>query len=196
MGDSTVDVPTAYPNSVTRLAEWVYSPEEITAGCTYRNIALGGDTITGQLTKWNALTDKLSYDLVFIQIGLNDYPNSLATNISNYQNMVNTIRSGIHADALIIIAKMIPVKNAMAVPVEANQAKWVGLNAAIAGEGATPITGVDGRVTAHVPILDDGAGSLKTIYVTQSFDPVHENDLARAVIIKEWHEVMYNLLYT
>lgn len=197
IGDSTIDVPTAYPLSVTPLKDWIYYPEEFAAGCTVQNLALGGDTITGQKAKWDALTsaNKLTFDFVICQIGLNDYPNTLAQNITNYQAMVNAIRASVNADCKIIISKMIPVKNAQPAPVEANQAKWVGLNDAIAGSGATPITGVDGRITAHVPLLDDGNGSLQSKYVTQSFDPVHENNLARALIIKIWRETIDALLY-
>jgi hypothetical protein len=71
------------------------------------------------------------------------------------------------------------------------QQKWLDINEAIAGQGATPITNVDVRVSAHVPLLDDGAGNLQDIYQADG-DEIHENTAGGQIIVDAWEAALVN----
>jgi len=157
------------------------------------DIADPGDTIAQQKTLWLAQTiDPALVGWVIVQVGLNDLnpaDGSTASKIAALQDLIDTIRSEIGADKKLLIGKMLPCKQRLidiygAVDGLVSQQRWVDVNAAIAGEGASPITGVDGRITAHVPLLDDGAGNLAAAYNTG--DNIHPNLAGRQLMADEW----------
>lgn len=162
------------------------------------NVAVGGDTFDGQKDKWNALNvDPLFVGWVVIQLGLNDLLPSEAASvaIARLQDLVNTVRSKIGMRPL-LIGKMLPCKQRLIDvygltngPIA--QQKWVDINNAIAGEGPTPITGVDYRIAEHVPLLDDGNGNLKAEY--DSGDHIHENLAGRQIIATAWKKALLEI---
>lgn len=180
MGDSTIAI-YAGQNSVA------YYFDELTP---LNLIATPGDTILGQTTKFNnSSVDHAQYDVVIIQIGLNDLnpSSSISTSqtITNYQAMINTVRSKISLSAKIYIGKMLPCKQRLLDIYGAengllSQQRWLDINDAI----MNTITGVDGRIDSHVPILDDGFGTIKAYY--QVGDSIHPNALGRQIIATAW----------
>lgn len=167
----------------------------IDSGKTEIDLSVPGDTINEQLADWNALT-VVPEDVgwVIVQVGLNDmYPAEAASvAIARLQNLVDTIRSDV-GSAPIIISQMTPARERYIDvyggtngPI-AHQ-KWLDMNEAIAGGGATPITGVDARVTAHVPLMNDGAGNLLPLY--DMGDHIHEDNLGRQVIARAWENAI------
>ena len=57
--------------------------------------------------------------------------------------------------------------------------KWLDLNESLAGLGPNPITGVDGRITAHEPLMNDGSGNLLAAY--DLGDGIHPNAAGRQI---------------
>lgn len=167
-----------------------YTPD-IYNGVT--SIAMSGDTVLGQTAKFNDLAVTNGFDVVVMQIGLNDmYPNvqSTATLLANYQNLINLVRSKVRTDCKIYISKMLPCKarwvhpdvaDRIGDPVAAQQ-RWLDLNHAI----MNTFTNVNGRISSHVPILDDGQGNLKVEY--NIGDDIHENIVGRQVIANAWKQ--------
>jgi lysophospholipase L1-like esterase len=161
------------------------------------DIATPGDTIAGQKSKWLAQTiDPALVGWVVVQIGLNDMnptDGTTASKIAELQDLITTIRGEIGATKKLLIAKMLPCKQRYIDVYGATngglaQQRWVAINAAIAGEGATPITGVDGRITSHVPFMDDGAGNLIVTYNTG--DNIHPNLAGRQLMANKWKEAL------
>jgi len=164
-------------------------------GC--RTIAVPGDTAAQQLEDYLALATKRYAEWVIIQVGLNDVAyTAAAATISSLQQLVNTVRIQ-SPFAKIIIATMTPAYNRWAdVPVDpaTTQAKWVAVNAAIKGEGATPITNVDARVSSHtdsLTLLVSGNASLAPAY--DLGDGIHENNAGRAIIATAWNAALTTL---
>lgn len=156
--------------------------------------AVAGYRISHALTDWNEATDKGALQAVFIQIGLNDVKGRVgegtattAQVLADLQSLVNTVRADVSASCRVYICGLTPCKawlDAASFPADAYQA-WLDVNEAIAGSGATPITGVDGRVTSHVAALNDGSGNLQSIYDFNS-DGVHESNEARFIVAQAW----------
>jgi lysophospholipase L1-like esterase len=71
---------------------------------------------------------------------------------------------------------------------EAAHAKWLAINAAIAGEGPQAIGGVDGRIVGHVAALGDGTGRLAAGY--DLGDGIHPNAAGRDVVAAAWVEAL------
>lgn len=160
------------------------------AGITPTDIAAAGETIGQQKNRWDALTQHV-FEAVVMEIGLNNITasGSGAAAITALQELVDQVRLDSGAYCKIYVAKMLPCKqrwiDLFGAPGGATaQAQWVAINDAIAGAGATPITGVDGRITSHVPLLDDGAGNLAAAY--DSGDHIHENNAGRTIIANAW----------
>lgn len=190
LGDSTV----ADYSGLSGLVDLVSTSRVIV------DIATPGDTIAGQKSKWLAQTiDPALVGWVVVQIGLNDMDptdGTTASKIAALQDLVNTIRTSIGSTKKLLIAKMLPCRQryidiygATNGPIA--QQRWVDVNAAIAGEGSTPITGVDARITAHVPLMDDGNGNLKAIYDTG--DKIHPNLAGRQLMADEWKKAIWAL---
>lgn len=189
LGDSTVAVYT-YPGLVD-----LVGTSRVGVG-----IATPGDTIAGQKSKWLAQTiDPALVGWVVVQIGLNDMNptgGTTASKIAALQDLINTIRTSIGSTKKLLIAKMLPCRQRWidiygATNGALAQQRWVDVNAAIAGEGSTPITGVDARITAHVPLMDDGNGNLKAIYDTG--DKIHPNLAGRQLMADEWKKAIWAL---
>lgn len=192
----------AYSLGDSTVADYTY-PGLIDLVSTQRvivDIATSGDTIAGQKSKWLAQTiDPSLVGWVVVQIGLNDMnPNdgTTASKIAALQDLINTIRGEIGSTKKILISKMLPCRQRYIDVYGATngplaQQRWVDVNAAIAGEGATPITGVDARITAHVPLMDDGNGNLKAIYDTG--DKIHPNLAGRQLMADEWKKAIWAL---
>jgi lysophospholipase L1-like esterase len=156
------------------------------------DVADAGDRIADQLALWTALPNKTALQAVFVQIGLNDVKGrvgeSLATTaqvIADYQNLINTINADKPVGCKVYVSQMTPCRTwlNLATNPAAAYAAWQDLNTAIAGGGATPITGVDGRITSHVAAL---AGASDILHANYNMDDVHENNEARFIISQAW----------
>jgi len=164
-------------------------------------VAVPGHTIAQQRAAWNALTvDPALVGWVVIQIGLNDMAPTEAASvaIARIQDLVATVRNKVGTKP-IFISKMVPCRQRWidiygATDGPTAQAKWVAMNEAIAGNGSTPITGVDGRIVAHVPLMDDGAGNMKPIYLASGpSDQIHPNNAGRAVNAKAIRDFLHTV---
>jgi hypothetical protein len=181
VGDSTV---AAY-NSRLSLVDLV--------GCQYAQIAVPGNTIAQQKTAWVARVDKATFGAVVVQVGLNDLNPAEAASvaIARLQDLIDTINTDVSVP--VYIAKMIPCRQRLIDLYGATDGpiayqKWIDMNDAIAGNGSTPITGVDGRITAHEPLMNDGSGNLLAAY--DSGDGIHPNNNGRAINAAEWNNAL------
>lgn len=184
LGDSTVGI--QFGNVVM---------DFVTSTKTKITLAVPGHTIAQQLAVWQATTivpDEVAW--VVVQIGLNDLNPAEAAYpaIGRLQLLINTIRKGI-GDRPLLVSQMVPCRQRMIDMYGGTNGpiawqKWLDINAAIAGEGPTPITNVDGRVTAHVPLLDDGSGNLAAPYDTG--DHIHTNNAGRAINATAWADAV------
>ena len=120
---------------------------------------------------------------VVIQVGLNDVNPAEAASvaIARLQDLVDTVNADVSVPVL--IAKMTPCRQRLialwgAVDGLVAQQKWADMNLAIAGEGPTPITGVDGRIVAHVDYMGED-GDLYSLFDTG--DKIHPNDIGRQI---------------
>jgi lysophospholipase L1-like esterase len=155
------------------------------------NVAVPGDTIAQQKADWNSLpVNSLGTAWVVLQVGLNDLNPSVGTTaskIAEIQDLVDTIKADIGSKPL-YVAKMLPCKQRLVDVYGANaalsQQRWVDMNEAIAGNGSSPITGVQGRIVSHVPLMDDGLGNLKAVY--DLGDHIHPNTAGRQVMATAW----------
>lgn len=164
-------------------------PEYVPEFSPYTSVAQGGDTILGQTAKYGNLTNTQDFDAVIIQIGLNDMASNQTTEtvLTNYQNLVSLVRSNTNPRCKVYVAKMLPCKQRFIdIYGETNgaaaQQRWLDLNNFI----MNTVTGVDGRIDSHVPLLDDGNGNLKLEYDTG--DHIHENVAGRQVIANAWRD--------
>lgn len=181
MGDSTI---AAYAGG-TAIMDLISSQR------TEIDLSDPGDTIAQQKALWVGQTiTESEVGWVVMQIGLNDLDPAEAASaaIARLQDLADTIKAGIGGRVL-LIGQMVPCRQRMINihgPVDGETAyqKWLDMNEAIAGAGATPITGVDGRITAHVPLMNDGSGNLKAEYDTG--DGIHPNTAGRQVIADAW----------
>lgn len=160
--------------------------------------AVSGDTIAQQRTRWEASGAAPLAAWVVIQVGLNDLDpaESAATAIARLQGLVDQVRSDVPTQCKVLVSKMIPCRARLiniygAINGQISYQKWLDMNEAIAGGGAHPITGVDGRVTAHEPLLNDGAGNLAAAYeIVGIFDGIHENNAGRIIIADAWDDAL------
>lgn len=188
LGDSTIAA-YASQNNV---------PDYITGIGESFNFAVPGQTIAQQQARWNALTDYTPYRAVIVQVGLNDMnpAESAATALARLQSCINDVNSRKPAGCPTIISKMTPAKARwLALYGGTNgpiaQQKWLDMNDAIAGNGGNAITGVDARITSHVPLLDDGSGNLAAAYDTG--DGIHENNAGRQIVATAWQTTLQSL---
>ena len=186
IGDSTIALYWCRTQSVSDI---FFTASEIAAGKQAVNLAVPGQTIFGQQGVWTDDAQKATYDVIIVQIGLNDmFQNQselVEAVIARYQTLINTINAGKKAGAKIMVSCMLPAKARWAgIPTDPviAQAKWVALNSAIMNTYSTNITGVDYRNNLHVALLDDGAGNLAAAY--NCGDGIHEN-AAGAIVIKD-----------
>lgn len=178
VGDSTVAAYSGWPSVLSRTGS-ARSPV---------NVAVPGHAIAQQLSAWNALTvDPGRVGWVVVQIGLNDMDPVSGTTagvIAALQNLVNAVRAKIGA-APLFVAKMLPARKRFINIFGATNGplayqRWLDVNAAV----ASTITGVDGRITMHEPLLNDGAGNLAAAYDTG--DGIHPNTAGRQIMADAW----------
>jgi lysophospholipase L1-like esterase len=143
-----------------------------------------GDTIANQKTVWQS-ADRDEACVVIIQVGHNDLSAAKATStiISDLQDLVDTVAADV-PDAKILIATMTPAKQRYIDLYGATDGatvyqQWLDVNESIRGNGVSPITGVDGRVSSHTDSLNDGSGNLDAAYDTG--DGIHPNADGRAI---------------
>lgn len=176
LGDSTVASHLGEPALMTLLGS---GRQKIT-------VAVPGNTIAQQEAAWVAQTITPStVGWVTIQVGLNDLDPAEAASvaIARLQTLVNTVKTEVGSKP-VLIAKMTPCRARLITlygPTNGPIAyqKWLDMNEAIAGGGPNPITNVDGRVTAHEPLMNDGSGNLKAEY--DPVDGIHPNEAGRTV---------------
>ena len=176
IGDSTI---AAYACRTQSIAQTLFTATEITDGYSATNLAVPGHTINQQLTVWNNDTNKATYDIIIIQVGLNGMTSSTATAISDYQSLINKINTDKKIGAKVYISCMLPCKQRFVdLSMATGQSNWVALNTAIMD---STFTGVDGRNNYHVALLDDGVGNLAAAY--DCGDHIHENQAGADIII-------------
>lgn len=155
--------------------------------------ASSGDSIADQKAVWQALSSgvKTGQDAVFIQASLNDvgYTEAASAVIARLQDLVDTVLSDVPETCRVYISQMTPCKQRWidlfgSTNGAIAQQQWFDINAAIAGNGATPITGVSGRITAHVDPMSDGSGNLNASYDTG--DHIHPNTAGRQINADAW----------
>lgn len=185
MGDSTI----------AGYADYYNVQELIESAHNHHVLALSGATISQQKTAWQGFLNKAKSAWVVIQIGINDLnpAESAPVAIARLQELVETVQVDVPELARVFVSKMTPVRKACiavygAIDGEAAYQKWLLMNEAIAGDGATPITGVDGRITAHESLMNDGSGNLKAEYDTG--DGAHPNNAGRAVNAQAWEDAL------
>ena len=157
---------------------------------TARDLAVPGDSIARQKAAWQAAGVAPSPEgYVMIEVGLNDLDPAEAApvTIARLQDLVDTVRGDAGAMP-VVLARLTPARARLEVVYGAQggaaQAKWVAVNAAIAGTGPNPVTGVDARVVSHAEALDDGTGRLAAPY--DLGDGIHPNAAGRQVIADAW----------
>lgn len=167
----------------------------ITSSWTKVDVADPGDTVAGQKTAFLASAYKDTAKWAVIQIGHNDVDPaaSAGTVIAGIQDLVDTVRLYVPADCKVLVAKMTPARQRYidlhgATDGATVYAQWQDVNEAIAGAGASPITGVDGRVTSHADDLNDGSGNLDAAYDTG--DSIHVNNTGRAIVAAAWETAL------
>ena len=165
----------------------------------FLDIALAGNTIAQQKTAWSAKNPltRAYTKCVFILVGLNDMNPAIATatTIAAIQDLVDTVRADIGATNKIIICTMTPCKAWLETEYAPNGAvayqKWLDMNEAIRGNGATPITSVDGYIDAHTTEFNDGSGNINATY--DIGDHLHENNDGRQFIADLWDAKLLEL---
>lgn len=103
IGDSTIS---GYP-SYAKLSTYF----SLASGYTLSDISTPGDTLKGQLNKWNALdaTVRQNLNYVFCQIGLNDIDETAEDFRTYYKNLIAKIRQDA-PNAMLILSTMLPCK--------------------------------------------------------------------------------------
>lgn len=162
---------------------------------TKTTLAAPGDTINQQRAAFVASSLRDDARWAVAQIGLNDLDPAEAASvaIARLQTLVDVMNVYTRPATKIFISKMIPCRTRLINLYGGTNGpiayqKWLDMNDAIAGLGATPITGVDGRITAHEPLMNDGSGNLAAIYDTG--DGIHPNNAGREVIGNAWEDAL------
>lgn len=147
-----------------------YTYAEARARAGIINQAVSGYVISNASSIWSSSPWKSlsTTKAIYIQVGLNNINTGFtsAATIAELQTFVNLIRTDNPA-IKIVIGQLLPCKFFLVNTFgAAYYTKWQEINAAIAGNGATPITGVDGRVLGGDvgSPLNDGADNLTAIY--------------------------------
>lgn len=185
MGDSTLGrINPGNPEVVSGLS-YFYLPSERLTRPGVGLLAVGGDTLAGQTSKWlgSWWRTQASVKAVTIQVGINDIlaGTSSATIITKIQALVDLVKRD-RPDVKVAVAELTPIKTALDTYYSGTAAAkltvWEDVNEAILGSGGSPITGVDYRIRDHVDELDDGTGALKMGY---DYDYLHPNSSGRKV---------------
>lgn len=158
----------------------------VTTAKTKNTLSVPGQNTAQQQVVWDQAKFKHTGAWVIIQIGLNDLAPAEAASvaIARIQALVAEVRSYMPPTGKLLISKMTPCRQRLinlygATDGPISYQKWLDMNTAITGGGGTPITGVDARVTAHEPLMNDGSGNLLGTYDTG--DGIHPNNAGRIV---------------
>ena len=170
----------------------------ITSSYTKITAAIPSQTIAQQHATWISLQKTFSGTVrwAVIQVGLNDLDPaepSAAPALARLQLLVNEVKYDAGYSNPVLVAKMTPCRARLISLFGATQGaiayqKWLDMNDGIAGLGANAITGVDGRVTAHEALLNDGSGNLDKGYDTG--DGIHTTNAARAINAQAWEDAL------
>lgn len=185
IGDSTV---AAWMGAST-LAALLFTEDEIALGYEAENLAVPGDTIAQQRTVWENRSDKTSFGLLFVEIGLNELDPTEAASvaIARLQAFINVIASTKAESCILVIKTMTPCKerlmNLYSPNGEAANQKKLDIDEAIKGNGPNAITGVNYRISEHTEALNDGEGNLKLYFQATPVDGIHPNNLGKKPII-------------
>ena len=180
LGDSTIAAHLGQ-NAVMDYVDSVY---------VKRSLAVPGNTIAAQQVAWESSANRDSPMWVTIQVGLNDLNPAEAASVAigRLQALVNSVALLSPSTTKVFISKMTPCRASListygGINGPIAYQKWLDMNESIAGDGATPITGVYGRITSHEPLLNDGVGNLAAAY---NIDDIHENNAGREIIGQAW----------
>lgn len=176
VGDSTMG------DHASGNGQYIYF-NRVTQFSTY-NIATTGDTINNQLTKWNLITteQRLLFDYVLVQVGLNDLANSVQVFSEYYQTLIDKINADTKDGCKIVVSTMTPCFGFFTDPVV--RQKWIDSNIAIAGGGTYAVTGFDYANLLNTSLLNDGSNFLLPAY--DSGDGLHPNSSGRQVIFNNY----------
>lgn len=138
-------------------------------------LAQGGATSNNQLTTWMGSRHRGDAGVVWavIQIGINDLGVDLDTPaqaLADIQALVSDIRTN-NPTVKIVICPIAPCRFWLG---ETRYPSWQAINEGILGGGATPITGVDARVSGVISALGDANDTL--IY---HIDNLHLSEIGR-----------------
>lgn len=181
IGDST----SASYLSQHEIGFYLFTPDEITAGYGYENIAVAGRSIqTSRQFDWTPLADKTSYQWVIMRIGVNDLnpAETAAVALNRFQIYVDLIKTDV-PDIKIITCKFIPwysrLETLYAGDAATAQQKKEDMEEAIMGLGPNAITDIDGTIDFYAE-ENDGTNNLITTPVTyRSSDGFHNNNAER-----------------
>jgi lysophospholipase L1-like esterase len=159
------------------------------------SLATTGHTIAQQRAVFESTPFSPSVPWLIMQVGLNDLDPAEAASvaIARLQGLVTSAQAILPPASKVFVAQMTPCKARLitiygAVNGPIAYQKWFDMNTAIAGGGATPITGADGAITAHVALLNDGSGNLAAAY--DLGDGIHENNDGRQIIATAWTDAL------
>lgn len=170
----------------------------ITSAYTKITAAIPSQTIAQQHATWLNLQKTVPGTVMWavIQVGLNDLDPvepSAAPALARLQLLVDEVKYDAGYSRPVLVAKMTPCRARLISLFGATQGavayqKWLDMNDGIAGLGANAITGVDGRVTAHEALLNDGNGNLDKGY--DMGDGIHTTNAARAINAQAWEDAL------
>lgn len=151
------------------------------------NLSTAGETPIQQKDRWDALSAevKASFDYVFIQVGINQINGY--NWITQYQELVDDINATKNQDCRVYGVTMTPIRGEASLD-PSGYNNWLALNAAIRGEGATPITGLYGFVSGHTTAMGDANNYLLAEY--DSGDHLHPNAAGNSLNCQYISEVM------
>lgn len=183
IGDSQTEAITAY--GVAAIKDLFFTPEEVTAGYAAYSTATGGHTIEQQIAAWNALPDKTLYDVVTIQLGLNNVAllqGTAAECVALVQGLVDQIKLEGKPGVKVVSCLMTPaygrwLADAGGNPVGAavKQDMWAAMN-----EGFATLDNVDGVVSSYVEAMSDEDFAILPEYESSANDGIHDNTICRA----------------
>lgn len=173
IGDSTLGLSNEPPT-----AEHIYTSQEAIDRPGMVVYALGGDTVSGQTTKWGA-GPSVGNDAVtaaILRIGRNDIAagTSAATTISGIASLISSMRSS-NANMAIIGMTLVPCDATLTV---GQRAQYALVQEAITGGGDTPLD-FDYVIDTRAQLDQNSDGTIDVVF---SADQLHPNMLARHTV--------------
>lgn len=179
---------------------YLFSASDIARGYSVVDQSVPANTIQQQMDIYEADPNKLTYDWVIVQVGVNNLAdaNEIEDIIFAYQQLIDYIRATGKPSIKIIVSTMTPCKERLDA-IGYSQTNFLLLNEAIRGEGPTPITNVNARCSVHTEFLRDIEGNLLAEYeISGVNDHIHINNIAKSrVALESWRLALIGLgLYT